>query len=127
MEDGFFAAGLHHLALELPPFLLGPPQLLDGGRKIQEVNRHYVGARPEVGVPDEGIQFAPGLDKSLVDLAEPLPLLGGVPGPVLGGQKRSLLGVRWVATCDLGRRPGGPPETYSSLRRGPSHAQAHLF
>ncbi|MDQ5815847.1 MAG: hypothetical protein M3516_06100 [Actinomycetota bacterium] len=95
MEDGFFAgAGLHHLALELPPLLLSPPKLLDGSRKVQEVNRHDVGARPEVRVPDEGVQLAPGLDKSLVDLAEPLPLLGGVPGPVLDGQKRSLLGVR---------------------------------
>nr|MBA2599771.1 hypothetical protein [Actinomycetota bacterium] len=95
MEDGFFAgAGLHHLALELPPLLLSPPQFLDGSRKVQEVNRHDVGARPEVGVPDEGVQLAPGLDKSLVDLAESLPLLGGVPGPVLGAQKRSLLGVR---------------------------------
>ena len=52
------------LLVELPPLLLGPPELLDGGGEVEEVDRDDIGPGSQVGVSDQGIQLAPGLDQS---------------------------------------------------------------
>jgi hypothetical protein len=41
-----------HLAIELPPFLLRPPQLLDCGRQIEEVNRNDRRSRTKISISD---------------------------------------------------------------------------
>ena len=60
------------LPIELPPLLLRPAELLYRRGEVQEVDRDDGGARPEIGVPDQGIQFPASLDESLVDLCKAL-------------------------------------------------------
>jgi hypothetical protein len=45
----------------------------------------------EVGIPDEGIEFAPRLGESFVDSAEPFTLLGVVGMPILSAQTETPL------------------------------------
>jgi hypothetical protein len=66
------------LLLELPPLLLGPPELLYGGGEVEEMDRDDRGSRAKVGIPDEGIQLAPGFYESFVDPVEAFALLRGV-------------------------------------------------
>jgi hypothetical protein len=55
--------------IELPPLLLGPPELLYGGGEVEEMDRNDVGSRAQVGVSDERVELPPGLDQPLVDLS----------------------------------------------------------
>lgn len=58
---------LGHLLVELTPFLLGPPELLDRGRKVEEMDGHYRCSGPEVGVADQGVELPPSFDQTAVD------------------------------------------------------------
>jgi hypothetical protein len=71
------------LLIELPPLLLGPPQLFDCGRQVQKMDRDDRGPRPEVGVSDQRIQLPPGFYQPGVDKSKSLALLRTV--------------VRWVS------------------------------
>ena len=70
--------GLGELAVELAPLFLGPAELLDRGREIQEMDGDDGGAGAEVGVADESIQLPSCRRELLVDLPQPFELLGGV-------------------------------------------------
>ena len=69
---------LGQLAVELAPLFLGPAQLLDRGRQIQEMDGNDRGAGAEVGVADEGVELPSCRREPLVDLPQPFELLGGV-------------------------------------------------
>jgi hypothetical protein len=71
------------LLIELPPLLLGPPQLFDCGRQVQKMDRNDGGPRPEIGVSDQCIQLPPGFYQPGVDERKSLALLSTV--------------VRWVS------------------------------
>lgn len=71
-------SALLDLAVQLPPLLLGPAELLHRGGEVQEVDRDDGGAGPQVGVAYEGVELAPSLDHAFVDAAEAFGLLGFV-------------------------------------------------
>jgi len=73
---------LGKLAVELPPLLLGPPELLDRGGEVEEVHGNDGGTRAQIGVPDEGVQLPSGLGEAAVDRAQAFTLLGGVAAVV---------------------------------------------
>lgn len=66
------------LTVELSPLLLGPPQLLDRGCQVQEVDGNDRGPGAEVGVADESVELSSCRRQPLVNLPEPFDLLGGV-------------------------------------------------
>ena len=88
---------LGELSIELSPLLLGPAELLDRRSEVQEVDRDDGCTGPQVGVPDQGIQFPASLDESLVDLCKALQMLRRVTGPT----RRQAL-----TPCLEARRPG---------------------
>ena len=71
--------------VELAPLLLGPAQFLDRRSQIEEVHRHDVGSRPQIGVADQGIELPTRLEDAGVDRTETFLLLGGVAEPILQG------------------------------------------
>ncbi|MBA3432253.1 MAG: hypothetical protein H0U16_12340 [Actinobacteria bacterium] len=58
--------------VQLPPFLLGPPQLLDRRRQVQEVNGDDRCPGAKVGIADKSIELAARLDQAGTDLVEAL-------------------------------------------------------
>ena len=58
---GLALVGLVDLAVQFAPLLFGPPQLLDRGCQIQEVDRDDGCPGAEVGVADQCVEFPPGL------------------------------------------------------------------
>ena len=87
---------LGELSVELAPLLLGPPELLDGRGQVEEVHRNDVCPGAEVGVAYEGVELAASFDEALVDLPQPLALLGAVPVTVRGQGGLLILSVRGV-------------------------------
>src|SRR5918992_3237248 len=73
---------LSKLAVELPPLLLRPAELLDGRGEVQEVHGNDRGSRAQVSVPYQGVQLAPGLGEAVADSAQAFTLLGGVAAVV---------------------------------------------
>ena len=69
---------LDQLFVQLAPFLLGPAQLLGRGGEVEEMNGNDRGPGTKVCVADEGVQLSPRRRKPLLDLSEPLDLLGCV-------------------------------------------------
>lgn len=66
------------LFVQLTPLLLGPAELLGRGGQVQEMDGDDRGAGAQIGVTDESVQLASRRLKPLLDLPEPLDLLGGV-------------------------------------------------
>lgn len=68
---GVFFLDLHgsrrDLLVQLPPFFLGPSELLDRRRQVEEMDGHDVGPGPEVGVADQGIELPAGFDQTAMD------------------------------------------------------------
>ena len=102
----FVRGGFGHLLIELAPFLLGPSELLDRGREVEEVNRNDRGTGPEVGVSDESVQLTAGLDKAGMDPAQALALLTRVE-VLVAAQGRS--SSQAAAGCCLWRFLDGLP------------------
>ncbi len=51
----FFGIRIPELFVELPPFLLGPAELFDGRRQVEEVDGDDGGPRAEIRISDEGV------------------------------------------------------------------------
>lgn len=69
--------------VELAPLFFGPPQFLDGRGQVEEMHGDDRRARTQVCVADEGVEFASGFDKSLMDLPEAFLLASRVPATAL--------------------------------------------
>lgn len=109
-----------HFLVELAPLLLGPPELLDRGREIEEVDRDDRGTGAQVGVADQCVELPAGLGQTFVNELEPLPLPGRVAGAVVVAQRVSL------SASGRARVVRRPCDTGSSVHRGAAHAQAHI-
>lgn len=83
---GMALAALLDLPVQFAPLLLGPAQLLDRGREIEEVNGHDRRPGAQVCVADQGVEFPASLDDARVDLAKTFGLLGRVSVRVVAAQ-----------------------------------------
>lgn len=77
--------GFGELLVELSPFLLGPAELLHGGREVEEVNGDDRGPGAQISVPDQGVELPACLDQTGMDRSKSFGLLGGVSVPVAQG------------------------------------------
>lgn len=75
---GSGAACFGFITIQLPPLLLGPAKLLHRGGQVEEVDRHYGGPGPEVGIADESVELPAGFDDAGMNEAETVSLFCAV-------------------------------------------------